>query len=170
MAVDHLERGEQPLARLAVEALDALAQPLDRLDQVVALGHQGGVLRLDLAQLFLGAQIDRAEPLAVAPQFFQIRPRPRSTSGRASPGLMPARPASSRRLDFQHFLDLVSDVAEPALGAGEPLLGARRVLARRAHRLERRAGGAIGLGERVLGDGQTVGRGAARGFGRLDLA
>ena len=66
MLVDHLEGGQQPLARLAIEALDALAQPLDRLDQIVALGDQAVVLGLDLAQLFLGAQIDGAEPLALA--------------------------------------------------------------------------------------------------------
>ena len=62
----------QPLARFAVEALDALAQPLDGFDQVVALGGQRGVLGLDLAQLFLGAQIDGAEPLAVAAQLFEV--------------------------------------------------------------------------------------------------
>ena len=38
--VDRVEGGEQPLAALAVEAADALAQALDRRDQVVALGDQ----------------------------------------------------------------------------------------------------------------------------------
>src|SRR5918911_1607233 len=36
MRADHLERREQALARFLVQALDALAQPLDRLDQIVA--------------------------------------------------------------------------------------------------------------------------------------
>ena len=58
--------------RLAVEALDALAQPLDGFHQIVAFGGERGVLGLDLAQLFLGVQIDRAEPLAVAAQLFEI--------------------------------------------------------------------------------------------------
>ena len=49
-----------------IEAVDALAQPPDRLDQVVALGGELAVLRLDLAQFLLGEQIDRAEPLALA--------------------------------------------------------------------------------------------------------
>ena len=40
MGVDHLEGGEQPLARLAIEVLDALPQPLDCFDQIVALGGQ----------------------------------------------------------------------------------------------------------------------------------
>ena len=38
MAVDDVEGGEQPLAALAVEALDRLAQLADRLDHVLALG------------------------------------------------------------------------------------------------------------------------------------
>ena len=70
--VDLLEGGKQPLARLAVEALDAKAQLLDRLDQIVALGGERGVLGLDLAQFLLGAQVDRAQPLALAPQPFEL--------------------------------------------------------------------------------------------------
>ena len=57
---------KQALARLAVEAVDALPQPPDRLDEVVALGGELGVLRLDFAQFLLGEQIDRAEPFALA--------------------------------------------------------------------------------------------------------
>ena len=38
IGVDRRERREQALARLAVEAVDALAQPPDGLDQIVALG------------------------------------------------------------------------------------------------------------------------------------
>src|SRR5262249_58657855 len=60
VAVHHFERHEQPLARLAVEALDAVAQPLDRFDQVVALVDEAGMLRLDLPQLLLAPQLDRA--------------------------------------------------------------------------------------------------------------
>src|SRR3979409_1259164 len=71
MAVDGFERGQQALARLAVEALDALAQPLDGFHQIVALRGERGVLGFDLAQLFLGAQIYRAKPLAVAAQLFE---------------------------------------------------------------------------------------------------
>ncbi len=56
-----------------VQALDALAQLVDRGDQVVALGGEVVVLLLDLAQLFFGAQIDRAEPLALAAQPLQRR-------------------------------------------------------------------------------------------------
>ena len=38
IGVDRRERRQQALARLAVEAVDALPQPPDRLDQIVALG------------------------------------------------------------------------------------------------------------------------------------
>ena len=40
--------------------------------QVVALGGERGVLGLDLAQFFFGAQIDRAQPLALAAQPFEL--------------------------------------------------------------------------------------------------
>src|SRR5262249_41803916 len=72
MPVDDVEGCAQPLTRLAVEVLDAPAQPLDRSAQIVALAREVRVLRADLAQLPLGAQIDRAEPLAVAPQFVEL--------------------------------------------------------------------------------------------------
>jgi hypothetical protein len=49
VGVDHLERGKQPLARFAVEVLDALTEPLDGFDQIVALGGERAVLGLDLA-------------------------------------------------------------------------------------------------------------------------
>src|SRR5262249_61053057 len=63
MVADQLEGGEQPLARFAIEILDALPQALDRFNQVVALGSERTGLGLDLAQRFLGAQIDVAQAL-----------------------------------------------------------------------------------------------------------
>ena len=39
MLVDLRERGEQPLAALAVQRRDALAQPRDRADEIVALAR-----------------------------------------------------------------------------------------------------------------------------------
>src|SRR5258708_13850907 len=63
MAVDDFEGGQEPLARLAVEALDTLAQPLDGFHQIVTLRRERSVLRFDLAQLFLCAQIVATEPL-----------------------------------------------------------------------------------------------------------
>ena len=63
----------------------------------------------------------------------------------------------------------MGDVREPALAALETLLGARRLLARRAHGLERRARGPVGLGERILALGEGVGCVAASPLRGLDL-
>src|SRR6185295_4642681 len=86
VAVDHLEGSEQAFARLLVEIENALAQPLDRLDQIVAFGGELPMLVLDLAQFFFGAQIDRAEPLALAhSQLPGVDRRPRGALLRLSP-------------------------------------------------------------------------------------
>ena len=95
-----------------------------------------GVLGLDLAQLFLGAQIDRAEPLAVAAQLFEVfldlgerrQFRARLDLGEAGHGL---------RLDFQHVVDFALDIGEAALGAIHALFGAGAGLARARQRLQR---------------------------------
>ena len=151
---------EQPLARLAVEALDALAQPLDGLDQIVAFGGQCRVLGLDLAQLFLGAQIDRAQPVAVAAQLFEIlldlgewrQFRARLDLGEAGDGL---------RLDFEHVVDFALDVGQAALGAFHALFGAGAGFARAGERFERYFGGAVGFRHQGFGGGKRVGCGAA---------
>ena len=65
MAVDLLEGGEQPGAALAVEAADRAAQAMDRDAQLLALGLAGEAAFLQLVQLALGDEIDRADPLAL---------------------------------------------------------------------------------------------------------
>ncbi len=65
VAVDHIEGGKQALAALAVEALDRLAQLADRLDHVLAFRNDRLQPLGKLPLLLLGAQIDRAEPLAL---------------------------------------------------------------------------------------------------------
>ena len=168
MPVHHRERRQQPLARLAVEALDALAQPLDRFGEVVALGDEAGVLRLDLLQLFLGAQVDGAEPLAVAPQLVEPLLDRRDLGQRVARRDLGER-RDVCRLGLEHLADFVRDVGGAAVRGLEPLLGARLLGARFAHRLERGARRLVGLGERGLGRGAAVGGFAPRGFGRLDL-
>ena len=124
---------------------------------------------LDLAQLFLGAQIDRAEPFAVAAQLFQIgldlgqrrQRRLRRDLGEAGDRV---------RLDLQHVADFALDVVEPAPRAFHPLLGAGAGFARAGQRFQRDLRRAIGLGHRGFGGGQRVGGGAALGFGEFDLA
>ena len=170
MPVDGLERGQQPLARLAVEALDALAQPLDGFDQVVALGGQRGVLGLDLAQLFLGAQIDGAEPLAVAAQLFEIfLDLGERRQFRARLDLGERRHAHAARLRACRGFR-ARYRREPALGAVHAFLGAGAGLAGAGERFERDLGGAVGLRHHGLGGGERVGGDAAGVLGGLDLA
>ncbi len=77
----------------------------------------------------------------------------RSTSAAAGGGLSSVWPASAARPEGSHSSSVAiacrscSPLARAPL---EPLLGGGALLARRAHRLERLAGGAVGLGEGVL--------------------
>ena len=160
---------EQPFARLAVEALDALAQLLDGFHQVVALGGERGVLGLDLLQFLVGAQVDRAEALALAPQPLQGR-LDLGDVGQRLVGLHLGKFRDRRGLDLQHLANFVLDVRVAPLGRFEALLRARQFLARGTRRFQRRAGVAVGLRQRVLGLLQAVGAGAAFGFRLLDFA
>ena len=106
-----------------------MAQPLDRFGEIVALGDEAAVLRLDLAQLFLGAQVDRAEPLALAPQLLQPLLDVRDIGQfRARRDLGKRRDVL--RLGFEHLADFVRDVGGAALRGLEPLLRARLLVAR----------------------------------------
>ena len=145
VAIDLFERGEQPLARLAVEALDALAQLRDRRHQIVALAGERCVLGLDLAQFFFCAQVDRAQPLALAPQPLELLLDIRQFRQRLA-FLDLGQLGDGGRLDFQHVVDFAADVGKPALGALEALLGAGKFLARGARRFERGTRLAVGLG------------------------
>ena len=92
------------------------------------------MLGLDLAQLFLGAQVDRAEPLAVAAQAFELF-LDRDEIGQRLAFLDLGERGDRRRLDFQHVVDFAPDIGKPALGAFEALLGAGEFLARGARPL-----------------------------------
>ena len=126
------------------------------------------MLRLDLAQLFLGAQVDGAKPLAVAPQLLQ------PLLDRRDIGQFRARRDLGKRRDvlrfgFEHLADFMRDVGGAAVRGLEPLLRARLFGARFTRRLERGTRGLVGFGERGLGRGAPVGGCALRRFGRLDL-
>ena len=126
------------------------------------------MLRLDLAQLFLGAQVDGAEPLAVAPQLFE------PLLGRRDVGqFRPRRDLGKRRdvlrLGFEHLADFMRDVGGAAVRGLQPLLGARLLGARFTRRLERSTRGLVGFGERGLRRSAPVGGRALRRFGGLDL-
>ena len=65
----------QPLAALAVERGDALAQPGDRGGQIVALGGRASVSRVfDLVGFGLGDEIDRPHRVALARQAIEPAP------------------------------------------------------------------------------------------------
>ena len=171
MRVDLVEGGEQALAALLVEAGDRGAQFLDRFGEVVALGHHLVALRLDLGEFVLGAQIDGAEPFAIGASDSSSRRSMSAIAGRSSSGFdageLRRAPAASISRSMR---DGALDVGD-ALARGLQLrLAARLLLARGAHRLERRAGGAVGFGETRLGGGARVGRVAARGLGLFDAA
>ncbi len=123
--------------------------------------RQLAVLGLDLAQLLLGAQVDGAEPLALAADAVELG-LDLGDVGQLRARLDLGQLGDRGRLDLEHLADFVLDVGEPALGAVEALFGAGGVLARGADRFERGAGVLVGGGERVLGLGQAVGGGAAR--------
>ena len=149
-------------AAFAVEAADRSAQPVDRLAQLVALGERCGTAGLELGQLALGDEIDRAEPLAVGrqagraarirwrrhvPRRCRSRPsraaaaadirsaRPRRGPSRSA-ALPDSRRAPPRRRAPRGPSDSASAAADDACSVSRNLLSADRVLG------EHRLGGA----------------------------
>ena len=115
------------------------------------------MLRLDLAQLFLGAQVDGAEPLAVAPQLLEPlldRARPRAARRPPRCRRAPRRPAGSvssiSRISCA--TSAVRRLAASSRSSARACAGARF-----AHGFERGARGLVGIGERGLGGGAAVG-------------
>ena len=168
MRVDLLERSQQALAGFAVEALDAKAELLDSFDQIVALGGERGVLGLDLFEFFFGAQIDRAEPFALAAQTLERRFDLGEFRQRLA-FLELGEFGDARRLDLEHVVDFAADVGEAALGGFVTFFGAGEILAGRRSGLERGAGVAVGFAKLVLGFLQAIGAGAAVGVGGFDF-
>ena len=122
----------------------------------------------ELGQLLLGAQVDGAEALAVAFQGMQARldllgageDRVVLQAGELDePG--------GRRVEV--FGDGAGDLGEALHRGLEAGLRAGPRLARGRERFERGAGGAVGLGERGLALGETVGGVLALRLGGLDL-
>ena len=152
------ERRQQPLAGLLVQANDPLAKPRDRGNQIITLGGQRGVLGFDLAKLFLGAQIDRAELLALAPQALKVGLDCRDFRQRRL-RLDPRDGGDAVGLDLQRFANFVGDIGEAPVGALDTLGGAGGLLAGGAQRFQSGPYRAVAGRERALGFGETV-----RGF------
>src|SRR5260370_40195951 len=72
MIVGLREGRHQPLAALAVQGRDALAQPRDRGGEIVALALQRREPLLDLRRLCLGDEVDGAHAVALARQALQL--------------------------------------------------------------------------------------------------
>jgi hypothetical protein len=168
MAVDDLERGGESFAGFAIQVLDPGAKPFDRLDKVVALGGQCGVLRLDLAQFLFGAQIDGAEPLALAPQTFQVLLH-RGGVGQYAAVRQIGKLCGALGFDLKHFHDLMRDLGKPRLCSFKTFLGSGGILACRAHGLEGGPRRSVGLRLRGLAGAEPITRGAAFALRRLDF-
>ena len=108
----------------AVEALDRLPQLADRLDDVLALGDDRLEPLGKLLLLFLGAQIDRAQPLALDLQPFEPA-LDLGDVGQRRVGLQPGLADHQMRRRVQRLLDARLDLAAALVGGGQPLLGAR---------------------------------------------
>ena len=156
MAVDDLESGDEALAPFLVQGMDRAAQALDRLGQVVALGDKLVAAVEDLVELLVGAQVDGAEPLALLAQI--VEPALDLDRARQRPVAVHARQrGEARRLAVELARDRMDELLAAQARPLDPLLGRRALLARRRHRLERLAGGAVGVGERRLGERERVG-------------
>ena len=161
------ERGQQPLAAFAVQALNAAAQPFDGADQIVAVGGQRGEALFVLARFFLGAQIDAAQLLALLLEFFD-----------ALLGLFERRKflavlyfgafGQIVRRDFQFVADAAAEFGDARLGAFQQSLFAGALLARHRQRVVRGLGDLVGFGQTGFRFGARIAGLRALGFGDAD--
>ena len=154
--------------KVACLQLNSTRDPAPNID-IIAFGAEGSMLRLDFAQFFLGTEVDGAEALAIAPQAFEIG-FDRAHLRQRLAGIDAGQVRDLCGFDLEHLVNFVCHVGEPTLAAFEPLVGTRRILARRSHRLECAARVAIGLGQRVLALGEVIGGCAPFCLRSLDLA
>src|SRR5262245_3650530 len=126
------------------------------------------MLTLDLAQLFLGAQIDRAEPFALAPNAVK-RSFDLIDLRQLSAGLELSEFSDRLGLNLEHVANFAGDIGKAPLAAFVTLLGARCFFTGGAQGFERSAGVAVGSGQRVLSLSEPVGSGPPASFRTLDL-
>ena len=63
MTLNNIECGKQTLAAFLVQALNSAAQPVNRPNQIIAVGHQSGHACFLLGGFFLGASlVDHVQP------------------------------------------------------------------------------------------------------------
>ena len=168
MSVHDLERGDEPRTCFAIEIGDALTQAFDRLDQIVPFCREPAVLRLDLAQLVLRAQIYAAEALARLAQPFDL-----GLDGGyihrlwilAEYGRDPRR----IRRPAECIAHIADETRPPFARTFDPCLGSRRFLASAGERVLCCPRSALRVGKCVLGVGETVGRLLAQALGLGNL-
>jgi hypothetical protein len=135
VAVDHVEGGEQPLAAFTIEALDRLPELADRLDDVLALGNDRFEPVGELLLLFLGAQIDGAEPFALDLQPVELA-LDLGHLGHRVIGFQAGMADDQMRRRVQRFLDARFDLKPALVGRRQPFLGTGTGLARLGQRLD----------------------------------
>ena len=116
-----------------------------------------------LDEFVVGAQIDRAEPLALLAQVLELA-LDLDAAGQRRVGLEIGERGEAGRLAVELGRDRVAKLLAPHARAFEALLGSGALLAGGAHRFERLAGGAVGVGQRGFGQRERVGGLLARGF------
>ncbi len=127
------------------------------------------MLGFDLAQFFLGAQVDGTETFAIAAQLFQIG-LDVADGRKFGLGRDLRKCRDTVRFDFEHVADFALDVFETALGAFHTLFGAGAGFTRSGQRIERGARSSVGFRHRGFRRSQCIGGGAAIGFGVFDFA
>ena len=163
MVVDDVESGDEPLAPLLIEGANRAAQALDRFGQIVALGDELVAARKDLNEFVVGAQVDRAEPLALLAQILELA-LDLDAAGQRLIGFMIGKRCEARWLAIEFARDRVLKLFVPCARAFQALFRGGALLARGAHGFERLTRGAIGVGERGFAQRERVGGLLARGL------
>ena len=169
MGVHRLEGAEQALAAFFIQAADSLTQPPDRLGQVVFFLVEGAALFLDRRELFVGPQVDRAEPFAVGAQRFEF-----CRDGRRARALLvgfdAGKGGKARGFAFEVGRGRLDHGFEAHARDLAARLAARLVFPGGAHGVQRGTGFAVRLGERGFASLASVGGLAQRGFGGFEIA
>jgi hypothetical protein len=126
------------------------------------------VLGLDFAQFLLGAKIDGAEPLAVAPKLFKLGLNDREL-GQGRIGLKTGQRGQRFWLSLQDFSDLGGEVQQPALYRLMALLCTRTGFARCRQCFECGASRAVSEREPIFAFGQPTGCFTARALRARNL-
>ena len=161
MLVDDVESADQPLAAFLVKGADRLPEPLNRLGEVIALGDQFFARRLHLGEFDVGAQVDRAEPLALLLEVVEPALNRRGV-GRFIAGLEPGEGEKTAGIDIELEFDEMKQLRAAFPRRFKPLLSRRARFSRAGHRFERSARGAVGFAERRFARGELVRRGFSR--------